>query len=120
MQEPLRITFQGMDPSEAVEQRVREKAKELERFHDRITGCNVTIQASNQRRRSGNLYAVHVVLHVPGKDIVAGRSNPKDHSHEDVYVAIRDTFAAAVRQLEDFAREQRGDVKAHSRPARPA
>jgi ribosome-associated translation inhibitor RaiA len=36
--------------------------------------------------------------------------------HEDVYVAIRDAFDAMSRQLEDFARKQRGEVKTHTAP----
>jgi hypothetical protein len=33
-----------------------------------------------------------------------------------VYVAIRDAFNAAARQLEDYVRMQRGEVKTHSTP----
>jgi cold shock CspA family protein len=44
------------------------------------------------------------------------RSGPKDHAHEDVYVAIRDAFDAAVRRLEDHVRERRGKVKTHEEP----
>jgi cold shock CspA family protein len=36
--------------------------------------------------------------------------------HEDIYVAIRDSFAVARRQLEDHARKQRGDIKQHEVP----
>ncbi len=38
------------------------------------------------------------------------------HANEDVYVAIRDAFAAATRQLEDYARRLSGDVKTHEPP----
>jgi cold shock CspA family protein len=31
----------------------------------------------------------------------------------DVYVAVRDAFRAARRQLEDYARKRRGHVKTH-------
>jgi ribosome-associated translation inhibitor RaiA len=34
-------------------------------------------------------------------------------AHEDVYVALRDAFDAAGRQLEDSIRRMRGDVKHH-------
>ena len=34
--------------------------------------------------------------------------------HEDAYVALRDAFDAAKRQLEEIARVQRGDVKARN------
>ena len=40
-----------------------------------------------------------------------GRVN---HAHDDVYVAIRDAFDAAVRQVEDHARRMRGDTKTHT------
>ena len=42
------------------------------------------------------------------------RAKPIDHAHEDVYVAIRDAFDAAVRRLEDQARKMRGNVKTHA------
>jgi len=44
---------------------------------------------------------------------VAGREPVEDHAREDLRVAIRDAFAAAQRQLQDYAREKRGDVKSH-------
>src|SRR5690606_9101707 len=34
--------------------------------------------------------------------------------NEDVYVALRDAFDAAKRQLEDYGRRQRGEVKSHA------
>ena len=35
--------------------------------------------------------------------------------HRDIYVAIRDAFKQARRQVQDFARKLRGEVKLHSR-----
>jgi ribosomal subunit interface protein len=102
MQTPLEITFRGMAPSEAVEARIREKVAWLERFYDGITGCNVVVEAPHHHSRKGNLFAVSIELSVPGgPSIVAGRVHHDDHAHEDVYVAIRDTFDAARRRLQD-------------------
>lgn len=114
MQIPLQISFRNMDPSPAVEDRVRKKAAKLERFHDRIVGCSVVIEAPHRHQHKGKLYTVRLDISVPGKDIVVGRAGPIDQAHEDVYVAIRDAFNAAVRQLEDHARRMRGDVKTHT------
>jgi len=50
-------------------------------------------------------------LTVPGAELVANHTQ-----HEDVYVAIRDAFDAMSRQLEDYARKQRGEVKTHAAP----
>ncbi|MEE8074620.1 MAG: cold shock domain-containing protein, partial [Candidatus Binatia bacterium] len=39
---------------------------------------------------------------------------PSKHiEYEDVYVAVRDAFDAARRQLQNFAKRQRRDVKTH-------
>lgn len=104
-----------MDPSPAVEERVRKKAAKLERFHDRIVGCTVVIEAPHRHQNKGKLYSVRVDISVPGKDVIVDRAKPADHAHEDVYVAIRDAFNAATRRLEDQTRKLRGDVKTPAR-----
>lgn len=107
MQQPLEITFRGMEPSGFIERRIRSKMAELERYYQGIISCRATVEPGHQRRRKGNLYSVRLDILVPDKEIVAGRERRFDHSHEDVYVAIRDTFNAAARQLEDYARRRR-------------
>ena len=116
MQAPLQITFRHMDSSEAVAARIRERAGELERFSDRIISCRVVVECRHPRRRQGNLFRVRVDLKIPGREIAVGRDPAAHHSHEDVYVAIRDSFDAARRLLEDHVREARGDVKLHAVP----
>ena len=116
MQIPLQINFRDMDPSPAVEARVREKAALLERFHDRIVGCRVVIEERNRHQHKGKLYNVRIEIRVPGSDIFVGHVGPQDHAHEDVYVAIRDAFDVAIRRLEDHTRRRRGDVKTHETP----
>jgi ribosomal subunit interface protein len=118
MQIPLQISFRNMDPSPAVEARIRKKAEKLERFHDRIIGCTVVVEAPHRHHHKGKLFNVRVDISVPGKDVVVDRAKPTNHAHEDVYVAIRDAFDAATRRLEDQARKMRGNVKTPAgRPA---
>jgi ribosomal subunit interface protein len=116
MQMPLQISFHGMEPSPTMEARIREKAAKLERFHDRIVGCRVVVEAPHRHHHHGKLYNVRIDIRVPGKDVFVGHSGPLNHAHEDVYVAIRDAFNAAGRQLEDHARRMRGAVKVHTAP----
>ncbi|HTZ77970.1 MAG TPA: HPF/RaiA family ribosome-associated protein [Stellaceae bacterium] len=116
MQLPLQITFRNIDTSEAVEAKIRERAAELDQFYDRITGCRVTIEAATRKRHKGRLYNVRVDLKVPSREIVINHSSDDDHSHEDIYVAVRDAFDAARRQLQDHVRLSRGDVKTHDAP----
>lgn len=117
MEQLMRITFRGMEPSEAVEMRLRDKAAELERLYGQITSCHVVVEAPHRRRQQGNLYSVVVAIHVPGREIVACREHRHHHSHEDVYVAIRDAFEAAARQIEGYAERRYRKVKHHEAPA---
>jgi ribosomal subunit interface protein len=114
MQLPLEITFRNMDPSPSVEEVVRDKSSKLERFFDRIVSCNVTIEAPHRHQHKGKLYKVRIDIGMPGKDVHVNQEGPKNQAHEDVYVAIRDAFDAAARQVEDYARRLRGDVKTHT------
>ncbi|HXZ01821.1 MAG TPA: HPF/RaiA family ribosome-associated protein [Stellaceae bacterium] len=113
MELPIQITFRGMGPSEAVEARVRERVEDLNRFYDRITRCRVVVESGHRHQRKGRIFHVGVDLTVPGGKIVVKRDPSEHHAHEDVYVAIRDAFDAARRQLEDHARRARGDNKTH-------
>ena len=116
MQKPLQINFRHMEPSEAVAARLREEVDKMETFCDRIIGCSVTFEAPHQHQRQGKLYLVRIDLSVPGKEIVVNREHHDKHAHEDPYVAIRDAFNAMRRQLQDYMRQQRGQVKVHDQP----
>ena len=107
------ITFRGVPHSDAVEQRIREKVERLEKFYDHIIAIRVMVDAAHHRHHKGNLYHIRIDVSVPDKEIVVSHDNHDKHAHEDVYVAIRDAFDAAQRQLEDYARIRRGDVKRH-------
>jgi cold shock CspA family protein/ribosome-associated translation inhibitor RaiA len=117
MQEPLRLSFRNMEPPIGVEDVVRARVADLERFFDRITACNVVVEARHRHHRQGKLYHVRIDLNVPGREIVVQREPAEHHAHEDLPVTIRDAFNAAQRQLQDYVRDMRGDVKAHAEPA---
>jgi ribosomal subunit interface protein len=99
----LRITVKDIEQTEALETKIREKAGALSRFYDRITSCHVTVESPERRHHKGKLYNVHVLLHVPGEEIVVSRE-----PNEDLYVAIRDAFEAAKRQLQEYVDRRRG------------
>jgi ribosomal subunit interface protein len=108
MQRPVQITFRDIAPSEAIESHIRDKAAKLEEFYPAITGCHVTVEMPHKHKHQGKECSVRIDLHVPGGEIVVNRDR-----HEDMYVALRDAFDAAKRQLEEYGRKQRGNVKHH-------
>ncbi|HBD11312.1 MAG TPA: 30S ribosomal protein S30 [Porticoccaceae bacterium] len=116
MQKPLQISFLNLDHSAAVEERIREECAKLEQFYNGIIGCRVTLEAAHRRHHQGNIYEIKVHLTLPEGEIVISHPHHDQHAHEDIYVAIRDGFKAARRQLEDFSRKRRQQVKSHEPP----
>ena len=104
MQTESQISFKDIDPSPAIEARIREKIEELEKFHTRITACNVVVAAPHKSGHKGRTYDIRIRLDIPGAELVISRDTGADHSHEDIYVAIRDSFNEARRRLEDHVR----------------
>ena len=108
MKLPLQITVRNVSVSEAAKDNIRDRAAKLDLFYDRIMSCRVIVEAPHRRQHQGVLYNVRIDMTVPGAELVVKRE-----PDEDIYVAIRDAFDAARRQLEGYARRQRGDVKVH-------
>ncbi len=117
MQIPVEVSFKDVDHSDAVEEKVREEAQKLERFFGHINSCRVVIEAPHKHQARGRLFHVGIHLTVPpAQSIDVDKSHAADPRHADVNVAIKDAFKAAARQLEDYARKLRGDVKTHAGP----
>ena len=87
---------------------IRDKAGKLEEFFNHIMSCRVVVEVPHKHLHQGNQFNVRIDIGVPGSEIVVNH----DHA-EDVYVALRDAFDAAKRQLEDYVRKIRGDIKTH-------
>lgn len=110
----IQITWRDIEPSAALEARVRALAKRLEKFSSHISHCRVVIELPHQHDRQGRIYEVHIQISTPGGQIIASHEHRERHSHEDPYIALRDAFRAVRRQLEDYERERRQDVKRHT------
>ena len=108
MQRPVQITFHDVDHSAALETHIREKVARLDELYPHLIGCHVAVEIPHKHRTQGKLFNVRIEAHVPGTQVVVNRD-----LSEDVYVALRDAFDAARRQLEDYGRKQRGDTKHH-------
>jgi ribosomal subunit interface protein len=108
---PARIHLLDMPRSEAVEAKIQARADRLSRFSEDIQKCEVWLESPHRHHRKGYLYGIRIRLTVPDEEIDV-RLQPES---DDVYVAIREAFDAARRNLEDYERRRRGQVKAHPR-----
>lgn len=108
----LQITFRDFSSTETLEARVRERAEKLFELCPKITVCRVALEAPHQRHRQGHKFRCRIDLVVPNAELVAQNAQASDAT-EDAYAAIHDAFDQAVRQLEDYVRRARWDVKQH-------
>jgi len=136
MELPVQITYRNMESSETVTARIEAEAARLDTFFDRITSCRVVVEAPHRHHKRGELFHVRIELGVPGTELVISHE-PAPHAalsreeeaglrkhlevqpeHKDLYVAIRDAFASARRQLQDYVKRLRGEVKTHPQSLR--
>jgi ribosomal subunit interface protein len=104
----LQITARNFELTDAIKAEITEKVEKLENFCDQIMKCRVVVDSPHRHSRDGKLYNVNIDLKVPGSEVVIKRA-----PNEDLYVAIRDSFSAAKRKLEEFMAQQRREVKYH-------
>jgi cold shock CspA family protein/ribosome-associated translation inhibitor RaiA len=113
MQRPLQITFLNMKPSEAVEARIKKDVAKLEKSCGNLLGCRVVVEAPRAHQQKGGLFHTRIELSFPSENIMVNREPDLHKGSEDVYVSIRDAFAAAGRQLQKRSKRMQGEVKAH-------
>lgn len=113
MQIPLQVTFRNMEPSEALEMRIREKVEKIDTVCENLMGCRVIVEAPHRHQQKGGRFHTRIDLTLPGQTLVINRNPDLHHSYVDVYVSIRDAFDSALRKLQEHARRQKGQVKRH-------
>jgi cold shock CspA family protein len=125
-----------MRHSDRLENLVRERVVWLEQFYRGIVRGRVTIEVPHRHRHDGRHFHIRIELTVPGGPPIVVSHEPTLHgrlkddeqaehhkqteaegAHRFAAVAIHEAFDAARRRLEDFAREQRGTIKAHDVPS---
>jgi cold shock CspA family protein/ribosome-associated translation inhibitor RaiA len=130
------ITFRGVERTDALETEILTRLRKLETYYRGIMGCRVAVELVQRHHEAGNRYHVRIDLTVPGEEIVVSHEAGLHATAQDVdaeeltkvaesdperkhaRVAIREAFDIARRQLQDYARRQRGTVKTAARQSR--
>lgn len=116
MEEALEIVFRNIERSDYLVNLIQEKAGKLDQVYGHIIDGRVIMELPHKQHQTGNEYHVTIEMNVPGKRLVVSRSPGDNSRHEDPLPTINDAFAAMMRQLEEYERRQRGDVKTHDLP----
>ena len=104
MQKDLQIVYRGVEQSESIESAIRKKVDKLERFCDNITACRVVVDSPHKHHNKGQQYHVTVDISVPQQDIVVAHDQHDKQGHQNLFVALRDAFNVAERQLKKHSR----------------
>jgi cold shock CspA family protein/ribosome-associated translation inhibitor RaiA len=124
------ITFRGVQRTTAIEEEILTRVRKLETYYHGIMGCRVLVELAQRHHGAGNRFHIRIDLTVPGEEIVVAHEAGLHATAQDVdmekltkvaesdperkhaRVAIREAFDIARRQLQDYARRQRGAIKA--------
>ncbi len=108
MQVTPEISFKSFEPSQRVRDRVSKEVQHLEQIFPRLISCKVVVEGNTGRHKVGNLSRVRIHVGLPdGQEVAVSHHGDDKHAHEDVTVAIRDSFRAAERQLKKIKPDPR-------------
>ena len=65
MHTPLEIHFHGIEKSEAVEERVREKVSKLEKHFGRMTRCRVVLEVPHRSPQKPKVFQIKIEISLP-------------------------------------------------------
>lgn len=109
MELELQVAARGVDLDARAEALIRQYAEKLERYYDRVTGIRVMVEVPQRQMGEPIMHNVRFDITVPGSELVVKRQ-----AHPDLLTAIQRAYEAARRRLQDYARRQRLQVKAHT------
>ncbi len=106
MQIPVQITFRDMETSPALEATIRERVQKLEQYGE-VNSCRVLIESPHRHSQKGSHFRVRIDLTLHGDELVVGRDPAAHDAYADPYVAVREAFDAANRQVNEWGRKRR-------------
>ncbi|HDZ10340.1 ribosome hibernation-promoting factor, HPF/YfiA family [Pseudohongiella sp.] len=110
MSNEFQIVFHNIDQSDALTESVNKRVEKLRRYNGDIIGGRVVLDSPHNNHHKGKVYSVTLELHTPNKEVVVTQEQHDNHAHEDLYVAIRDAFNAAERQLKSVDKKHRAQA----------
>jgi ribosomal subunit interface protein len=110
MSNEFQIVFHNIDQSDALTDSVNKRIEKLRRFVSDIIGGRVVLDAPHNNHQKGKVYSVTIEVHTANKQVVVTQEQHDNHAHEDLYVAIRDAFNAAERQLKSVDKKHRKEA----------
>jgi ribosome-associated translation inhibitor RaiA len=104
MDTPVEIHFHGIEKSDAIEARVREKVAKLEKHFGRMTRCRVVLEVPHRSPAKPKAYQIKIEISLPRRrPIVVRHEREGSHAGEELLLALRDAFESTLRKLDGEA-----------------
>ena len=103
----FQIVFHNIDQTQALTEAVRKRLHKLTRFCDQILEGRVVLDSPHNNHHKGKVYSVGIEIDSPVGKIRVHQGQHDNHTHEDLYVTIRDAFNVAERQLKAASKKHR-------------
>jgi ribosomal subunit interface protein len=107
MSNEFQVVFHNIDQSAALTENVNKRIEKLQRFSHDIIGGRVVLDSPHNNHHKGKVFSVTLEIHTSGKEIIVKQGQHDKPAHEDIYVAVRDAFNAAERQLKATDKKHR-------------
>ena len=111
---PFQVTYRGLDPSRSITYLLQKRVAWLAHFSRQLMSCRILVEAPPYLHQ-GNLFSVRIHLQLAGAVVDVSRRSPLHSADKDVHVCIREAFDEARRELEDYERRRRRDIKSSER-----
>ncbi len=113
MRVPLEITFRNIRKTSQHEELIRIKSKKLEEFCDYIGSCRIVVEKNHKHQKIGRPFRVMLDINIPPKNIIVDNNSNRGEKHTTLDREIRNAFNVAIRQLKEFKKKQRINIKKH-------
>ena len=107
MTNDIQIVFHSIDQTDALTEAVAKRIDKLERYCDQIINGRVVLDSPHNHHHKGKVYSVSIEIHTPQIEVRVYQEQHDKQAHEDLYVAIRDAFNVADRQLRSVDKKHR-------------
>ena len=107
MTNAFQVVFHNVDQSQALNDALQKRIAKLERFCDQIITGRVVVDSPHNNHHKGKVYSVGLEIHTTSMEVRVNQDQHDNHAHEDLYVAIRDAFNVAERQLKAVDKKHR-------------
>lgn len=119
MANAFQVFYHNIDQSAALSEKVAKRVEKLQRFSNDIIGGRVVLDSPHNNHQKGKVFSVTLEIHTSGKEVIVKQDQHDRAAHEDIYVAVRDAFNAAERQLKSLGRSPRKSTLAAENFAEP-